>query len=153
MNPRTKLCSFFSRIFTAFLIAVFFQATIPARAADLDTAAGYTTLVPQSGDSELIIAHRVGVAQARLGNGNSYANITTNTTTTVKTGAGILDKIQINTAGTTSTITIYDSLTATGTKIGTASGNAQAGLSYNIRFTTGLTIVTTGAPDLTVSYR
>lgn len=116
-----------------------------APAADLT----YTTL-PKDTDSELVIAHKVAAAAA---SGNSFANITTNTTTVVKTGSGVLDRIVIGTAGTSSVITVYDNTAASGTKIGTVSGDAQAVLVFGVRFATGLTIVTTGAPNVTVSYR
>ena len=45
-----------------------------------------------------------------------YSNISTATTTLVKTGAGILSSITINTTAA-GTITIYDSLTGAGAKI------------------------------------
>jgi hypothetical protein len=81
-----------------------------------------------------------------------YANITTATTTTVKSGAGVLRRIVIN-AGVASTITIYDSLTGSGTKIGTLAASAGPGsFSYEIGFNAGLTIVTAGASDLTVCF-
>lgn len=90
----------------------------------------------------------------------SYANITTATTTTVKSGAGFLHAITFNTPVASSVITIYDNTAGSGTKIGTitlpavllAQGAYTAPL--NVSFTTGLTIVTaTAASDLTVSYR
>lgn len=84
----------------------------------------------------------------------AYANISTNTTTTVKSGTGVLHAITINTTAA-ATITIYDSLTATGTKIGTIAASPVIGstLRFDVAFATGLTIVTAGASDLTVSYR
>jgi hypothetical protein len=86
--------------------------------------------------------------------GSTFSNITTNTTTLVKTGAGTLHRIVVNNPGTAATITIYDSTTATGTKIGTiAVGVTQTSIAYEAFFSTGLTIVTTGAPDITVVYR
>lgn len=88
---------------------------------------------------------------------NSYTNITTATTTIVKASAGVLDSIIINSLGTVaSTITIYDSATATGTKIGTINSLAVLGaLRFNVTCANGLTIVTTGtvAPDVTVCWR
>jgi hypothetical protein len=89
--------------------------------------------------------------------GNSYNNITTATTTTVKSGAGTLAKIIINQTGTvSSTATIWDSLTGSGNKIGTLDTLGSIGsVAYDVAFSTGLTIVTTGtaAPNLTISYR
>lgn len=84
-------------------------------------------------------------------------NITTLTTTTVKSGSGLLHAIVINTKGTTaSTATIFDNTVGSGTKIGTLDTTAATGtLLYDTVFATGLTIVTaTGvAPDITVVYK
>ena len=53
-------------------------------------------------------------------NTNSFSNINTNTTSTVKSGAGVLKRIVVNKVGASSnTCTIYDNTTATGTIIGT----------------------------------
>ncbi len=89
---------------------------------------------------------------------NSYTNITTATTTTVKSGAGFLHLIMINAAVALATITLYDNTSAAGTKIGTITMPAtllasQATLRFDVSFNTGLTIVTTGAEDLTISWR
>lgn len=86
----------------------------------------------------------------------SYRNLTANGTTLAKTGAGTLKRIVVNTAGTTSTITVYDSVTGSGTKIGTASSLlAQASIDYDVDFTNGLTVVAAGLTpaDITVVYR
>lgn len=86
-----------------------------------------------------------------------FANMTTATTTTIKSGAGVLHIINVNTLGTVaSTVIAYDSLTASGTKIATINSLTLSGpFQYDIAFSTGLTIITTGtaAPDITVSYR
>lgn len=84
----------------------------------------------------------------------SYNHISTLTTTTVKSGAGFLHAIAINTTAATGTATIYDSLTGSGTKIAVVTVASLATLFFDVAFTTGLTIVTaTAAHDLTVSYR
>jgi len=84
-------------------------------------------------------------------------NISSNTTTVVKSGAGLLHSITINTKGASSnTATVYDNTAGSGTKLATIDTTSAIGaLAYNIVFSTGLTIVTaTGtAPDITVSYR
>lgn len=89
--------------------------------------------------------------------GFSFANITTATTTAVKSGAGVLHTISINALGTVaSTTTVYDNTAGSGTKIATINTLAgQETYLYDVAFSTGLTIVTTGtvAPDITVSYR
>jgi hypothetical protein len=84
-----------------------------------------------------------------------YKNITGNGTTIIRAGSGKLKRITVNTPGTLSQMTIYDSATGTGTKIGTANTVlGQVSLQYDIAFNTGLTIVTTGtlSADLTVVY-
>jgi len=81
-----------------------------------------------------------------------FSNITSDATTLVKSGAGSLACITVN-GGTMGAITVYDSLTAAGTKIGTvASPVAGMVLPYGVRFKTGLTIVTADNTNLTVSY-
>lgn len=80
-------------------------------------------------------------------------NISTLTTTVVKSGSGILRRIVVNKVGTTDTATVYDNTAGSGTII--ASINCSAAhrtLEYGVRFTTGLTIVTAGtaASDITV---
>lgn len=87
----------------------------------------------------------------------SFANITTAATTTVKSGAGVLRRIIVNSLGTVaSTATIYDNTAASGTKIATINTLSVLGsLVFDVSFSTGLTIVTTGtvAPDITVVYQ
>lgn len=88
---------------------------------------------------------------------NSYSHIATATTTTVKSGAGTLRSITVNSLGTVaSTTTVYDNTAGSGTVIAVINTLALSGtFDYNIQFATGLTIVTTGtaAPDLTISYK
>ena len=89
-------------------------------------------------------------------NTNSFSNINTNTTTTVKSGAGVLKRIVVNKVGTLlNTCTIYDNTTATGTIIGTIEPHTHMVFEYDVVFNTGLTIVTaTGtAADLTIVYQ
>lgn len=89
--------------------------------------------------------------------GYSFQNITTSTTTTVKSGAGVLHLVNINADGTVaSSVTVYDNTAGSGTKIATINSLALSGaFVYDVAFSTGLTIVTTGTspPDVTVSYR
>lgn len=90
--------------------------------------------------------------------GYNHANITAAapTTTVVKTGQGVLHTITLNKPTATAVITIYDNTAASGTVIGTITVPASpqpVTLTYDVTFTTGLTIVTaTAASDLTVSY-
>jgi hypothetical protein len=86
-----------------------------------------------------------------------YLNITSGTTTTVKIGNGVLVSIIVGKAVAGDTITIYDNTAASGTKIGTITHpatitSAQYTIPYLVQFTTGLTIVTSGADDITVVY-
>jgi hypothetical protein len=83
----------------------------------------------------------------------NYTNISTATTTLIKSGVGQLNTIVINNTAA-ATITIYDSLTASGTKIGTIAASPAIGMTfdYEIAFTIGLTIVTAGSSDITVSW-
>lgn len=89
---------------------------------------------------------------------NSYLNVAAGTATTVvKSGAGTLASITINTKGASSnTLTVYDNTAGSGTKIATIDTTVAAiTLNFNVAFATGLTIVSatgTGA-DYTVAYR
>jgi hypothetical protein len=86
-----------------------------------------------------------------------FKNITTDATfAALKSGPGVLHTICVNTPAATETITVYDSLTATGTKIATLTEFASTNpcLTYDANFTTGLTIVTaTAAGDITVTWQ
>lgn len=88
---------------------------------------------------------------------NIFNHISTSATTVVKTGAGNLHNVTVNTDGTVaSSVTIYDNTAASGTIIAVINSlNSTGTYTYDVAFTTGLTIVTTGtaAPDITVSYR
>lgn len=86
-----------------------------------------------------------------------FLNIAALGTTTIKAGPGQLHRVTINTAGSnTNTITLYDSLTGSGTKIATIGDAAGAivTLEYNLDFMNGLTAVSaTGtSSDITVIY-
>ena len=82
----------------------------------------------------------------------NFNNISTATTTVVKSGKGNLHSITVNTTAA-ATITIYDNTAASGTTIGTMVASiAEGTYEYNIRFNTGLTILTGGASDITVNF-
>lgn len=89
--------------------------------------------------------------------GHTYAHISTATTTTVKSGAGVLHNISVNALGTVaSSCTVYDNTAGSGTIIAVINTlNLSGSFILDVSFATGLTIVTTGtvAPDITVSYR
>jgi hypothetical protein len=92
--------------------------------------------------------------------GYNYTNITTQTTTLIKTGAGILHSIIINSHAASATIEMDDALTHTTPKIGTitlpstVSGAIPISLEYDIEFSTGLSITTgTANADVTVVWK
>lgn len=90
--------------------------------------------------------------------GYRYRNITSATTTTVKSGRGTLVAIVNNKAVANGVVTVYDNISASGTKIATITNPAtllanQYNQNYiRVDFSTGLTIVTSAAEDLTVIY-
>lgn len=83
-----------------------------------------------------------------------YNHQAVNGTTTIKSGAGFLHTITIGTAGTTDTITVYDNTAASGTVIAVINDTTPGTHTFDVGFTTGLTIVIAGttAPDVTVAY-
>lgn len=89
--------------------------------------------------------------------GHTYTNINAAGTTVVKSGAGVLHSITFNKPVASEVWTLYDNTAASGTKIGTITLPAtllQQGpytAVYDIAFSTGLTIVSTGTTDGTVA--
>lgn len=87
----------------------------------------------------------------------SYSNITTQTTTVVKSGAGFLHLLNY-TATANGVITIYDNTAASGTLIRTITSPAtllqsEVTIHLDVSFSTGLTILTaTANQNITVSY-
>lgn len=83
-------------------------------------------------------------------NPSNYTNIASATTTTVKSGRGVLKAIIVNTTAA-GAITVYDNTAASGTKIATIKSSVvEQQFDYNCRFLAGLTIVTGAASDITV---
>ena len=90
----------------------------------------------------------------------NYTNITTLATTQVKNKAGVLHLVQVNAPNAAAgTITVWDSLTASGTKIATIITPASATafpvpMVFDVVFNTGLTIQTTvQALDITIAWK
>jgi hypothetical protein len=82
----------------------------------------------------------------------SGSYISSATTTTVKSGAGVLHAIVIGETAA-GAITIYDNTAASGTTIGVLKASIVEGTYiFDRAFSTGLTIVTAGASKLHVSY-
>lgn len=83
----------------------------------------------------------------------NYEYISTATTTTPKSGVGILKSITIGETAA-GAITVYDNTAGSGTVIGVIKASAAEGTyEFSVAFSTGLTIVTAGASKITVSYR
>lgn len=94
----------------------------------------------------------------RIASQYAFGRMSTNTTTTHKSGAGILHSIVINTPGlTANTATVYDNTAGSGTVIAVIDTTLVSTPCriYDVAFATGLTVVTaTGtAADLTVCYQ
>lgn len=90
---------------------------------------------------------------ASASGGYSFSNVSTATTTVVKSGAGTLHSIVVNTTAA-GAITVYDNTAASGTKIATLKASVVEGdFIYDLAFSTGLTIVTAAASDITVTYK
>lgn len=87
-----------------------------------------------------------GTSGAAVSFGYVPVEITTKTTTLVKSGAGMIGSITINTLGTADTITVYDALTATGTPTATITAPLTVGLKFceGYLFLVGCTVVTGG---------
>lgn len=82
----------------------------------------------------------------------SSTYISTATTTTVKSGAGVLRSITL-TETAAGAITIYDNTAGSGTVLGVLKASiAEQTFTFDLSFSTGLTIVTAGASKLTVSW-
>lgn len=146
------------------LVALLLCIPVPAAAAPLSFSA-----IADDGDSTRSLElrgayylHQVNASLAVISANsavasNTFRNITTASTTVVKSGTGTLHSVTINALGTVaSLVTIYDSATGSGTKIASINSLSISGtLTYDVSFSNGVTIVTTGtvAPDITVSYR
>lgn len=116
----------------------------------------FASYVSGSASVSTLVAVNTTATVISQASGWSFGNVTTNTTSTLKTGAGVLHCVTVNILGTTSQVVLYDNTAGSGTKIGTVTTliAGQTGC-YDAAFATGLTIVTTGAlaADITVSYR
>lgn len=91
---------------------------------------------------------------AQADNTFSYTHISTQTTTTCKSAAGVLHSININTGAASATATVYDNTAGSGTVIAVISGANPLQFMYDVAFINGLTIVTSGGnADITVAWR
>lgn len=81
------------------------------------------------------------------------AYISTATTTTLKSGTGVLASITVGETAA-GAITVYDNTAGSGTVIAVLKASvAEQTFNFNVAFGTGLTIVTAGASKIQVSYR
>ena len=90
----------------------------------------------------------------------NYTHITAATTTIVQAKAGLLHCITFNQMATSGTVIAYDSPTGTSLVVigsiafpATLLNNPPMTAFYDVQFNNGLTIVTTGASDITVAWR
>ena len=126
------------------------------------TALGNTKMAIEEDAVGLVKAGQLASALTTFGNakiaieeyGFKYLNITSNTTTIVKAASGVLVGIIIGTAGTATTATLYDNISASAPIIATLSTTIQNTINFKCIFNTALTIVTAGttAANITVIY-
>jgi hypothetical protein len=121
----------------------------------LKIGAIFSTTLPTVTNGQRVNAHANNRGELLVSSQGAYTRIAGAATVVVKSGAGILKRIAIN-RPTNGTATVYDNTTGAGTiiaLIGATNGTAPTSLEYGLSFTTGLTIVTTGANlDITVVY-
>ena len=113
------------------------------------TTTGASAATGTNGTSSTILSS-IATFKVSTSNGITIPNVAR----IIKSGSGELSKITINTVGSGgASVTFYDSLTASGDIIATVSLLAQETLTYDLSFTTGLTmVVNSSTPDFTVIY-
>jgi len=92
--------------------------------------------------------------------GRTFCNIAgISAATTCKSGAGFIHTVTINTAVGSATVKLFDNTAASGTSIGvitlpsTITSVDPFTLTLDAAFATGLTVATSGATDVTITYR
>lgn len=127
----------------------------PPTYAQTVTGCGAPGASPQAGYPSPVTVDGYGASCEAVG--TAYTHISTATTTTVKSGAGWLHAINIGTCVSAATVTVFDNTAGSGTIIAKltcpAATNGQATFIFDAYFATGLTLVTSGATDVTVSSR
>lgn len=81
----------------------------------------------------------------------TYKNVAGAATTTVKSGAGVLHVMCVNTVGTT--VVLFDNTAGSGTKIASWTTTQLGCFQMDVAFLVGLTAVTVGASDITFAYQ
>lgn len=121
-----------------------------------DNTSGATMAIKPASTAPAATDPAIVVALSPNVTGYLYNNIATDTTTQVKSGAGVLHSVSINSAGTVaSTVTISDSTSAGTPLIATINALVTGYFIFDAAFATGLRITTTGtvAPNVTITYR
>lgn len=72
--------------------------------------------------------------------------------TAIKSGVGSLFSVVVGVGVASSTITLYDGTSTSGTPIATVSAAAPIALDFGVTFKTGLFAVVVGAPNVTVNF-
>jgi hypothetical protein len=86
---------------------------------------------------------------------SKYQYIAGATTTQVHIGRGILRRITFNKPVASSTVSLIDNTSGSTVNLGTITNTTDVKpyfLDYNVRFKTGLRIITSGADDITVVF-
>lgn len=107
---------------------------------------GESATVAITSKAALQVALMDGSTNSAVSFGFTPVEITTKTTTLVKSGPGMIGSVTINTLGSADTITVYDALTATGTPTATITAPLTVGLKFceGYLFSVGCTVVTGG---------
>jgi hypothetical protein len=115
---------------------------------------GFYVPLKCNAEGELIVADSSGSADpvTTTPKGGTAHNYAANSAgAQVKTGAGVVLGLSVNTPGLTSSLVLYDGTSTAGTKLGTFSTLAQVSLTLNIAFTTGLFAVLAGGTPADVT--
>ena len=91
----------------------------------------------------------------------AFVNISTNTTTVVLSGAGVLERVVCGLPNSSAVMTLYDNTSGSGTVIGAitvptgllSADQVPFDLAFGAVVSTGITAVTTGSGQWTVVYR
>lgn len=120
----------------------------PPRPVQVTTAAGAALIGQQTAAASLPVVLASDYSPQRW----SVASITTQATTTVKSGAGVLGKLVIPTPVALATVKVYDNTAASGTVLvdtitfpATLVSDGPIVLDLGFAFSTGLTVITAGA--------
>lgn len=82
-----------------------------------------------------------------------YNNIAISTTTVVKATPGVVGRVTINTAGAAGSVIVYDHASGVGPVIASFNSTVVGSFELGVSAGTGITVITTGAPNVTVTYK